>query len=443
MQVLLSIPHVQETYFVKHQLHIQNCFEFPADCFHCQMGKLADGLLSGRYSVALIDDKNETRGQDGITPSMFKSIVGKGHPEFSTMRQQDAQEFLQHTLSLMQQKERVMGTDSTKACTFQMQSRLQCLECERVQYRSVPSTSLILPVPAVKKGQTDDGKPAYEPVRLLEMIETYFDADMREYNCPIDNSKTTATVASTFKSFPEYLFFVASRFVLGEGWVMEKLNVEIQTPMEISLDHLRGQGIQEGEVEFPSDSNQSDEPQFNPDFLNQLMGMGFPENRCKKALLKTGNSGAEPAMNWLFEHMDDPDIDDPIAVSGTGTSVSDAELAPLMDMGFTRNQALRAMKETNNNMERAVDWLFSHPEVGDDPVPEEQDEEEKPDTRPAKYRLFALISHKGTSAQCGHYVAYIRKGNDWVLFNDNKVVQVPDIAEAAQGAYVYVFQRNE
>ena len=29
-------------------------------------------------------------------------------------------------------------------------------------------------------------------------------------------------------------------------------------------------------------------------------------------------------------------------------------------MGFTRQQAVKALKETNNNMERAVDWLFSH-----------------------------------------------------------------------------------
>jgi len=34
--------------------------------------------------------------------------------------------------------------------------------------------------------------------------------------------------------------------------------------------------------------------------------MGFPEIRCKKALINTGNHGADVAMNWLFEHMEDP-----------------------------------------------------------------------------------------------------------------------------------------
>jgi ubiquitin carboxyl-terminal hydrolase 5/13 len=40
--------------------------------------------------------------------------------------------------------------------------------------------------------------------------------------------------------------------------------------------------------------------------MAQLQGMGFPEMRCKKALLATGNSDPEAAMEWLFGHMEDP-----------------------------------------------------------------------------------------------------------------------------------------
>lgn len=39
--------------------------------------------------------------------------------------------------------------------------------------------------------------------------------------------------------------------------------------------------------------------------MAQLEAMGFPTVRCEKALLATGNSDAEVAMGWLFEHMDD------------------------------------------------------------------------------------------------------------------------------------------
>ena len=40
--------------------------------------------------------------------------------------------------------------------------------------------------------------------------------------------------------------------------------------------------------------------------IQQLMAMGFPRNRSEKAVFKTNNQGAEVAMNWLFEHMEDP-----------------------------------------------------------------------------------------------------------------------------------------
>lgn len=43
--------------------------------------------------------------QDGIAPQMFKSVIGRGHPEFSTSRQQDAQEFFMHLVSTIDRAE--------------------------------------------------------------------------------------------------------------------------------------------------------------------------------------------------------------------------------------------------------------------------------------------------------------------------------------------------
>ena len=47
-------------------------------------------------------------------------------------------------------------------------------------------------------------------------------------------------------------------------------------------------------------------PQFNEAAMAQLEAMGFPTVRCQKALLATGNSDPEAAMEWLFAHMEDP-----------------------------------------------------------------------------------------------------------------------------------------
>ncbi len=58
-------------------------------------------------------------------------------------------------------------------------------------------------------------------------------------------------------------------------------------------------------------SPESQFPDFDPAAMAQLEGMGFPIVRCQKALLATGNSDAESAMNWLFAHMEDPGMSIP------------------------------------------------------------------------------------------------------------------------------------
>ncbi|XP_065192211.1 UBX domain-containing protein 1-like [Sycon ciliatum] len=68
--------------------------------------------------------------------------------------------------------------------------------------------------------------------------------------------------------------------------------------------------------------------------LDSLMEMGFPKNRAEKALAITGNQGVAPAMEWLFAHADDADIDEPYAApqghtlagpsSGAATGAADS-----------------------------------------------------------------------------------------------------------------------
>lgn len=44
------------------------------------------------------------------------------------------------------------------------------------------------------------------------------------------------------------------------------------------------------------------------ELLDQMKAMGFPEKKCIKAL-KNCDMNMERAMDWLFSHMDDPDSD--------------------------------------------------------------------------------------------------------------------------------------
>lgn len=56
----------------------------------------------------------------------------------------------------------------------------------------------------------------------------------------------------------------------------------------------------------------------------------------------------------------------PFSSSGKKPSSSftpDADaLANLLSMGMPEQKCVKALKETSNNLERAVDWIFSHPD---------------------------------------------------------------------------------
>lgn len=45
-------------------------------------------------------------------------------------------------------------------------------------------------------------------------------------------------------------------------------------------------------------------------------------------------------------------------------------LGMIMNMGFNRSQAMKALKATENNVERALDWIFSHAAELDNPTVE-------------------------------------------------------------------------
>jgi len=228
LQGLFALPQFASRYYDPDlaAAHFLTCPEsLPSNCIECQMLKVADGLLSGRYAVPWKprNDKDAPHAyspdlpsdshtptetvtfQEGIKPMSFKALVGKGHSEFSTMRQQDAEEFLTHLLKALRTHTRKIGSDEsaepTQVFKFGLEQRLQCGSCRRVRYKVDEMDLLSVPVPAVRKievdsevaGKDEEKKLQYEDVKLEECISIVTEPETLSYRCPSCSKDVHAT----------------------------------------------------------------------------------------------------------------------------------------------------------------------------------------------------------------------------------------------------------
>ncbi|KAJ5750798.1 hypothetical protein N7533_007826 [Penicillium manginii] len=431
----------------------------PAQDLETQMRKLADGLLSGRYSrpdsrIAASSDTPESAHQKGLAPAMFKYLIGQGHEEFATMRQQDAFEFLLHVFKSISLSNHPEGqVNPVQYFRFQVEQRLQCLSCKKVRYKVDEQDNISVAVPARRLESSRD---RFEPVTLTECLDIFTAEEIVELKCPACEGGLGFSKRSSFKTLPSELAVNARRFEVV-NWVPTKLDIPVIVD-DAPLDFGRYISKQHDKFEELLPEEVAETPTFtaNPAAMDQLLNMGFPQPRCEKALHATGNSDPEAAMNWLLAHMEDPDIDEPLVLSGkSGDSPQDeGKVAQLGEMGIDPARARKALAATDGDVTRAVDWVFSHPDDGsgdqfDTNTNDTPAQQGTPgfDSLPASYQLRSIVCHKGTSVHAGHYVALVRKvlpNQDqlsWVMFNDEKVVKFDDIEGIKKTAYMYFFTR--
>ncbi|NWW94358.1 UBP13 hydrolase, partial [Rhynochetos jubatus] len=501
MQAIFSIPEFQRAYVG----NLPRIFDYspldPTQDFNTQMTKLGHGLLSGQYSKPpmkseLIEQvmKEEHKPQhNGISPQMFKAFISKGHPEFSSNRQQDAQEFFLHLINLVERNP-VGSENPSDVFRFLVEERTQCCQSRKVRYTARVDYIMQLPV-AMEAATNKDELIAYElkrreaeaarrPPPELVRAKIPFSACLQAFSEPSNvedfwssalQAKSAGVKTSRFASFPEYLVVQIKKFTFGLDWIPKKLDVSIDMPDFLDINHLRARGLQPGEEELPDiappiiipDDPKVDEIRllcFRRSFLvaldidessvMQLAEMGFPLEACRKAVYYTGNLGAEVAFNWIIAHMEEPDFAEPLVIPAFGEVASSGAaafgavgldnqppeemVAIIISMGFQRNLAIQALKATNSNLERALEWIFSHPELEEESEPaldmmnmannananimtETGSEGPRIKDGSGRYELFGFISHMGTSTMSGHYVCHLKKEGRWVIYNDLRV----------------------
>uniref|UniRef100_A0A8C1KGG2 Ubiquitin carboxyl-terminal hydrolase n=1 Tax=Cyprinus carpio TaxID=7962 RepID=A0A8C1KGG2_CYPCA len=464
MQVLFSIPEFQRAYVG----NLQRIFDYspldPTQDFNTQMAKLGHGLLSGQYSkppmkselIEQVMKEDYKQQQRGISPKMFKALVSKGHPEFSSNRQQDAHEFLLHLINLVERNS--SGSENpSDVFRFLVEERVQCCQTQKVRYTQRVDYLMQLPVPleaasnreeliayeSKRKEAEENMRPPPEPVRARIPFTACLQAFTEPENVPDFWSSALQAKSAGVNTF----LFVIYKIAFKNLFFLCATDVSIDVPDFLDLNRLRATGLQAGEEELPDltppivipedtrGENLLNTPEIDESSVMQLAEMGFPLEACRKAVYYTGNMGAEMAFNWIIAHMEEPDFAEPLAVptymepdlpspslpttSALDNQPPEESISILTSMGFPRHHTIQALKATNNNLERALDWIFTHPDC------EEESEamSDTADTEPNdnSYELFAFISHMGASTMSGHYVCHIKKEGRWLIYNDHKV----------------------
>jgi ubiquitin carboxyl-terminal hydrolase 5/13 len=477
LQVLFSIDSFKKAYFNPDGIPLDKLLGNlkPYEDLETQLFKLGDGLISGRYSIPDDMTTETIKYQRGIRPSGFKNLIGEGHPEFCTMLQQDAYEFWVYLIEKLE-KEKAFGqleNSPTSIFKFIIENKIKCSKCNGVRIKKEITDSLSVPL-AVNLLETDsEGNKIYAPTTIEDSLSKWNGFNELDYSCPKCGSTQSANKKEGFQSVPEILVINPQRVIL-DNWVPTKVPVPIKFEETLDLKPFLSEGILIDEEELPdedSDDNDkkgnSDEYEFNQAALNGLLEMGFSENKAKHALYATGNSDMESAMNWLFQHMEDLELEKPFVLPSNATnsinpvdSINKDQLENLINMGFSEKLSVKSLFINNNNIETAVEWLFNNPDDdgeiairdiennnGNDEDLIKKLEADNKNKENLKYELLAVICHKGTSVHSGHYVAFIKKVIDgvsnWVLFNDEKVVLAVDenFKEIETSGYLYIYQR--
>jgi ubiquitin carboxyl-terminal hydrolase 5/13 len=478
----------------------------------CQTSKLCSALTSGCFAgpvpeSAVVTDASTSSSLDPkyrLPPRMFKHVIGKDHVDFRTGQQQDAAQYLQYLLEKLDTAE-VQGKDrfeeknkdesegfptTSKLFSFRTTSRLVCLTDNRVKYKNNETDIMLRLAIPMDKAWIQTMEPDSEPDE--KRLKSDSNEDTKENDVPtvtfkacvdswsssnhiddirwphLNNMVSPAVQSTRFSNFPRYLIIQIQRYELGPDWTPKKIDVNIDMPEEIDLNTLKFQGPQDGEDIISDDegngnnssSAEAEQVKIDDMALSQLVDIGFGVNGCKRALMAVGGSNVEAAMNWIFEHNNDADFNEPLpettSTNSNPTSINEGIVSDLVEnLGcFTADQVRVALKKCDGAADLAADWLFSNMDDLDNIVQSEKvnsttttiSSEPQTSSLPnedgdGKYSLVGMVSHIGKNTSSGHYVAHVKKNGKWVIFNDEKVAQSEK--PPTPHAYLYFFQRTD
>jgi ubiquitin carboxyl-terminal hydrolase 5/13 len=378
-------------------------------------------------------------GVPRLVPLRFRTEFTRNHPEFASPRQQDAQEFLLHFMKELGRAEFALNLPATETelFAFDVEDRLE-VDKKYVAYTNRRETILALSVPNGKLCENESSPSKKIPkntVSFEQCIEyTTGSSEIEGFRSPVTGEIASSALKSMkIATFPECLIIAVNRYYFDEQFNPTKMDTAVAMPELIDLSPWRGTGRRDGEKELPNTTVEETKFECNPEIMTQLLSVGFDESVSSRACKAVNNSSAEAAIQWVLNGgAEEMDTDN---VSG---DINPESITLLTSMGFATQQATKALRETNHNVERAADWLFNHPDDDGVEMTNVKAAAPLPDGN-GQYKLVGMVSHIGRNTAVGHYVCHLKKGEDWILFNDSHVAR--SVHPPIDYGYLYLYER--
>ncbi|KAH8741204.1 UBP5 like deubiquitinating enzyme with a UB hydrolase domain and two UBA domains at the C-terminus [Cryptosporidium ryanae] len=334
---------------------------------------------------------------------------------------------------------------------------------------------------------------------------------------PCTNAIGEAGKTNYLKTMPRYLVIQIKRFYLSQDWKPRKITANVDAPEFLDIEFLRRpDSLYDSESPFPDD-NQSDhsnpschkptkdkthmcgEPHLIPEsLLVSILDLGFTRSHAEQAVKSTGTMDLDTCVDWILSNSSNlklgsgyspSHVEEDVGIFSEGRECSDTEeknggdsLDGLSEdlvqnviaiCCCSRTIALRALRVSNGDMQRAIQIIFDDPSMleslqfeqckaeGSSPVSFDFEKSSKGSDGEGKYELVAVICHLGNSVHSGHYICYLKRnfnfqesdvGADselsvgenckWFKFNDTKIslCKGNDLLQKESG-YIYIYRR--
>jgi uncharacterized UBP type Zn finger protein len=153
-------------------------------------------------------------------------------------------------------------------------------------------------------------------------------------------------------------------------------------------------------------------------------------NRSMQALFDASMMTEKISMKWKDADAAAIEVVKTIQLQGI-------DKLPILPIQLVRMQGYNTTTGTtlkvNSNITNPLELVIKKEHIKWDPKDMQQD---------LKYELAGCIVHWGSTGNSGHYVAYIKEGGQWRLYDDNNVSEltVSEVEKAAQEAYIFFYQ---